>query len=89
MTDVQRCPACRARLADGPVCGRCGCDLTLALRAESAAGAATTRALRAWADGSPADARLHVGVALALDDTAFGRALRHALETACASLDSA
>jgi hypothetical protein len=34
---VERCPSCRARLNDSPLCPRCGCDLGLVLRAESQA----------------------------------------------------
>ncbi|MFV0277529.1 MAG: hypothetical protein ACK5HY_10145 [Parahaliea sp.] len=31
---MERCPACRARLKGGTVCGRCACDLTMPLRIE-------------------------------------------------------
>lgn len=71
----QRCPACRARMAESAVCGRCGCDLTLAWYARSQARTAIALALRAWADDAPAQARKHVHAALALEDTALGRAL--------------
>lgn len=77
-----RCPACRARMAEHAVCGRCGCDLTLARRAQSQARAAIAQALRAWADDAPARAHHHVRSALALDDTALGRALLRVLDHA-------
>lgn len=85
MTAEERCPACRARMADSAICSRCGCDLTLMHRARSQAGAAIDAALRAWAAGTPSSALAHARDALALENTPFGRALRHALEQACRS----
>jgi hypothetical protein len=52
-------------------------------RARSQAGAAIDAALRAWAEGAPSSALAHARDALALENTPFGRALRHALEQAC------
>lgn len=77
-----RCPACRARMAESAVCSRCGCDLTLAWRAQAQASAAIALALCAWADGAQAQARDHVRAALALDHSALGRALLRALDSA-------
>jgi len=34
MDQMERCPACRARLADAPVCSRCGTDFSISRRAE-------------------------------------------------------
>lgn len=31
---MERCPACRARLADADVCARCGVDFSISRRAE-------------------------------------------------------
>lgn len=90
MDAEERCPACRARLGENAVCGRCGCDFTLARLAQSQARAAVALALRAWADDAPALARRHVCAALALDDTALGRALLRLLgPVAGVQLDSA
>jgi hypothetical protein len=72
-------------MVDSAICSRCGCDLTLVYRARSQAGAAIDAALRAWAEGAPSSALAHAHDALALENTPFGRALRHALELACRS----
>ncbi len=85
MAAEERCPACRARMVDSAICGRCGCDLTLMRRARSQASAAIDAALRAWAEGATPSALAHARDALALENTQFGRALRHALELACRS----
>lgn len=85
MAAEERCPACRARMVDSTICGRCGCDLTLMQRARSQASAAIDAALRAWAEGATPSALAHARDALALENTQFGRALRHALELACRS----
>jgi len=53
---MERCPACRARLAESPVCARCGCEVTLARRAEARAQRLGNRALRAWVDADRASA---------------------------------
>lgn len=75
-------------MADSAICGRCGCDLTLTQRARSQASAAIDAALRAWAEGATPSALAHARDALALENTPFGRALRHALELACRSAKS-
>jgi hypothetical protein len=85
MTEDERCPACRARMADSAICGRCGCDLTLVRRAQSQASAGIDAALRAWAEGATPSALAHACDALALENTQFGRALRHALDLACSA----
>jgi hypothetical protein len=72
-------------MVDSAICSRCGCDLTLMHRARSQAGAAIDAALRAWAEGAPSSALAHARDALALENTPFSRALRHALEQACRS----
>ena len=64
---MERCPGCRARLADGPACPRCGCDLTLVRRAEAQARQLIRRALRAWAQGNHPEARACAAASLALE----------------------
>ena len=48
---MERCLACRARLAESPVCPRCGCDFSLARRAEVDARRLVGRAVQALAAG--------------------------------------
>lgn len=74
-------------MAESPICGRCGCDLTLARRAQTQARAAIAAALRAWVDDAPERAHTHAGTALALENTLLGRALLHALDSACEPFD--
>jgi hypothetical protein len=63
---LERCPACRARLAQEQVCSRCGCDLTLVRRAEKQARQLTVRAVQAWGqgDGEQALALAHAALQL-------------------------
>ena len=48
---MERCPACRSRLGETPICPRCGCDFTLALCAEKQAQSLLRRAVQAWCKG--------------------------------------
>ena len=70
---MERCPGCRARLAEGPECPRCGCDLTLVRRAETQACRLIRRALRAWVEGDREQARAWAAASLALDNSRLGR----------------
>jgi len=72
---MERCPACRARLADSPVCARCGCDFRLARRAEAQAQRLGRRAIRALAEGDRATAATLARDSLAIHRTALGRAI--------------
>ena len=63
---MERCTACRARLGASPICPRCGCDFTLAMRAETQAGRLLVRAILAMADGAPAMAQDFANQSLAL-----------------------
>lgn len=49
--EKERCPACRARLDGADVCARCGCDFSLARRAERTAQGKVRQAVREWASG--------------------------------------
>lgn len=46
MARMERCPACRARLADAEVCPRCGTDFSTSRRAERQAQALARSAVR-------------------------------------------
>lgn len=77
---VERCPACRSRLAQEPACLRCGCDLSLVRRAELQSRQLFSRALKAWAAGDEplAQALVHSSLMLQHDPLAAAvlRALR-------------
>ncbi|MHB1590335.1 MAG: hypothetical protein ACYCTW_02200 [Sulfuricella sp.] len=63
---MERCPTCRSRLGDTPLCPRCGCDFTLAVRAETQAQSLVCRAIQAWCDGDHGMAAARIGESLAL-----------------------
>ena len=77
---VERCPACRNRLAQEPVCPRCGCNLALVRRAEIQSRQLFSRALHAWAAGEEHLALTLVQASLVLKHdplaAAVGQALR-------------
>lgn len=76
MPDIlERCPACRARLAESAVCPRCGCDFTLVRLAEEQAERQLTQAMRAFAVGDPATAREQVSGSLASKQLRLAQAL--------------
>ncbi len=72
---MERCPGCRARLAEAPACPRCGCDLALVRRAEAQARQFIHRALRAWAEGNHPEARACAAASLALEQGLLGQAV--------------
>lgn len=76
---MERCPGCRARLAEGAICPRCGCDLSLVRRAEAQALRLMRQALRAWADGDRRQASACVAAALALERSLLGQAVLKSL----------
>ncbi len=51
MALLERCPACRARLADASVCTRCGTDFSISRRAERQAQSLAQQAVRQLARG--------------------------------------
>ncbi|MFA7243653.1 MAG: hypothetical protein WC091_26395 [Sulfuricellaceae bacterium] len=63
---MERCPACRARLGDTSLCPRCGCDFTLAVRAENQARSLACQAVQAWCAGEHDRAAHHADASLAL-----------------------
>jgi hypothetical protein len=62
---LERCPACRARLAQSALCPRCGCDFALVRQAEEQARSLLEQAIRTLAGGDPAGARVQIRRSLA------------------------
>lgn len=79
---LERCPACRSRLADEPLCPRCGCDLTLVRRADSQSRRLFGQALQAWADGDKQQAQDLVQAGLQLKHEPLAAAVLQALKAA-------
>ncbi|MBI5438393.1 MAG: hypothetical protein HY936_05530 [Nitrosomonadales bacterium] len=86
---MECCPACRSRLGDTPLCPRCGCDFTLAIRAETRAQNLACRAIQAWRDGDHGTAALRIGESLALKHGRLAKALAIMLREPCISSDGA
>ena len=72
---LDRCPGCRARLAQASVCPRCGCDLSLVRRAEAEARRLICSALDACAAGDRGAAAKHAAASCALVRSAVARAI--------------
>lgn len=72
---MERCPACRGRLGEDPVCGRCGCDFSLARRAEEQARRIAGLAVRAWARGERTQARAWAEQSISLHRGRLARAV--------------
>ena len=78
---MERCPACRGRLAQEPACPRCGCDLTLVRRAQAQARQLLVRALRAWADGDLGKAAALAQAAASLEHSRLAAIVLRALRS--------
>ena len=76
---MERCPSCRARLNDSPLCPRCGCDLGLVLRAESQAQDLVKRGIRSLAAGNAMLAATQLENALTLRRDPLAAALTRML----------
>jgi len=72
---VERCPSCRGRLNETTLCPRCGCDLGLALRAESQAQNRIRLAIQAWAAGNTTLAATRLDAALTLQRSTLAAVL--------------
>jgi len=79
---LDRCPACRARLAKAAVCPRCGCDFSLVRQAIGQAARLLEQALCSLAIGDRVAARRQVGASLALHRWRLAEAIRSFLDTA-------
>lgn len=77
---MERCPACRGRLGAESVCPRCGCDLSLVLRAREEARRLIVSALRCLAAGRRVLARVQVKEAVLLRNDPLTRAIRRLTE---------
>lgn len=82
---MERCPACRGRLGEVPVCARCGCDYTLAIHAETQARILSCRAIQAWRDGDRDLAAVHIGESLALKHSRLAEAVAAMLRASAKS----
>ena len=79
---LDRCPACRARLAEAAVCPRCGCDFSLVRQAMAQAARLLEQALCSLVIGDRAAARRQVENSLALHRQRLAQAIRNFLDAA-------
>ncbi|MEF8748714.1 MAG: hypothetical protein V5B31_12980 [Candidatus Accumulibacter propinquus] len=85
---LDRCQACRARLAGSAVCPRCGCDFSLVRQAQAQAKCLLDRAVGSLAGGDLARARVLIDAALAIDRQQLGLALKAFLDSQAAATES-
>lgn len=78
---MERCPGCRNRLGEDPVCSRCGCDLTLVFRAETRAALLKQFAMHAWARGHRDEAIAWMKKSLALEHNSLSGFLYECLSS--------
>ncbi len=72
---MERCPACRARLADADSCPRCGVDLTLTRRAERQAQRWACLAVHQLCCHRPLEAAAAADASCALASSSLARAV--------------
>jgi hypothetical protein len=77
---MQRCPLCRARLGQSPICPRCGADHSLAQAAEAQAERHLRAALAALASDNRRAALAHARDASALRRTPSNEAVARWLD---------
>jgi hypothetical protein len=73
---MERCPVCRARFRNDPVCSRCGADLSALLAIETEAAALERQAVVLLSAGQWIEARQAANRALALQDSPLALAVR-------------
>ena len=73
---MERCPICRARFKDEPICYRCGADLTALLAIEAEAAALERQAVALTTTGQWLDAYQTAAQALALRHSPLAFAVR-------------
>lgn len=73
---MERCPVCRARFKDEPVCYRCGTDLSALLDIEAEAAALERRAVALLTTGQWIEARGAADRTLALRHSPLALAMR-------------
>ena len=83
MVTEARCPACRARLAEDPVCPRCGCDVGLVRLAEAQSARLVARAVEAWARGDRPQAQACARAALKLERSPLALAVWRCVVPKC------
>lgn len=72
---LERCPVCRARLREEPVCSRCGTGLSLPMRIAAQADALERRAIQELATGGLEAAEAAVSEALRLRRSPLSQAV--------------
>lgn len=72
---MERCPACRARLADADVCARCGVDFSISRRAERQAHRLVRQAVRELSLGKMKEAAATANIASGLAGPLLARVL--------------
>jgi uncharacterized Zn finger protein (UPF0148 family) len=75
MEAIERCPACRARLAGAVACPRCGTDYAITRRAERQALALERRAVRVLLGGQTQQALATAQAASGLAGSLLARAV--------------
>lgn len=73
---MERCPVCRARFRNDPVCSRCGADLSALLAIEAEAATLERQAVILLGAGQWIEAYQAADRALALQDDALALAVR-------------
>jgi hypothetical protein len=86
---MERCPGCRARLGEEALCPRCGCDLSLPLRAERQVRRHLEAAIAALAAGDAGSAACYARAAQTLRDDELNRRISAWLDKLAATSQSA
>ena len=73
---MERCPACRARFKDEPICYRCGADLSVLLAIEAEAATLERQAVALLGIGAWAEAHHAAERALILQFSPLAAAIR-------------
>ena len=73
---MERCPVCRARFKDEPVCYRCGADLSTLLAIETESAALEQQAVALLEVGQPLEARRTAEQALMLQYSTLAAAVQ-------------
>ncbi len=77
---MERCPVCRATLADSTTCRRCGSELASAIQAQTEARRLLQKAVSALATGRPAHAARLATASSQLDYTPLAVAIKNFVE---------
>ena len=78
-TQMERCPACRARLGEAEICGRCGTDFSISRRAERQAHLLARLAVHQLGQGQNRQAAATANAASGLADSPLARGVTQML----------